>query len=92
MVERRWHPLLAAREGPPGTWSLVDAFDRAYGTVEIRRVNSTDVRYRACFHGEVIGWSTNLRLACERVHEAFLRSHGPNGEPMASWGGTTKRQ
>ena len=55
---RRWHPLIAAQEGPTGTWTLVDAFDRVYGTIEIRRVNATDVRYRASFRGEVIGWST----------------------------------
>lgn len=38
--------------------------------------------------GEVIGWSTTLRLACERVHAEFLRDHGPNGGPIASWGAT----
>ena len=37
MVERsRWHPLLAAQEGPTDTWSLADAFDRVYGTIELR--------------------------------------------------------
>lgn len=77
----RWHPLLAAQEGPTGMWTLVDAFDRVYGTIELRRVNATEVRYRASFRGEVIGWSTTLRLGCERVHGEFLRSHGPNGGP-----------
>jgi hypothetical protein len=87
MVEsRRWHPLLAAQEGPTGTWSLLDGSDRVYGSIEIRHVNATDVRYRASFQGEVIGWSTTLRLACERVHAEFLRNHGPNGGPIASWG------
>ena len=33
----RWYPLLAAQEGPTGTWSLVDAYDRVYGTIELRR-------------------------------------------------------
>ena len=88
---RRWHPLLAAQEGPSGTWTLVDAFDRVYGTIEIRRVNATEVRYRAGFRGKVIGWSTTLRLACERVHDEFLRNHGPNGGQIASWGTTSKR-
>jgi len=82
----RWHPLLAAQEGPTGTWTLADAFDRVYGTIEIRRVNATEVCYRASFRGELIGWSTTLRLACERVHTEFLRNHGPNGGPIASWG------
>lgn len=89
MVEHRgWHPLLAAQEGPTATWSLVDAYDRVYGTVELRRVSATEARYRVSFRGALIGWSTSLRLACERVHAEFLRSHGPNGGPIASWGGT----
>lgn len=82
----RWHPLLAAQEGPTGTWTLADAFDRVYGTIEIRRVNATDIRYCASFQGVVIGWSTTLRIACERVHDEFLRNHGPNSGPIASWG------
>lgn len=87
MAERsRWHPLLAAQEGPTGTWSLLDAYDRVYGTIELRRVSTTDLRYRVSVRGEVIGWSTSLRLACERAHTEFLRHHGPNGGPIASWG------
>ena len=86
--QRRWHPLLAAQENPTGTWSLLDAYDRVYGTIEIRRVSDDDVRYRVSFRGEVIGWSNTLRLACERVHGEFLRNHGPNGGPIASWGTT----
>jgi hypothetical protein len=65
---------------------LVDGFDRVYGTIELRRLNATEVRYRARFRGEVIGWSSTLRLACERVHGEFLRNHGPKGGPIASWG------
>lgn len=83
-----WHPLLAAVEGPTGTWTLTDAEGRTYGSIEIRRVmNGADVRYRASFRGEVIGWSTSLKLACEKVHQAFLRAHGPGGGPLADWGG-----
>jgi hypothetical protein len=84
--QRRWHPLLAAQENPTGTWSLLDAHDRVYGTIEIRRVSDDDVRYRVSFCGAVIGWSNTLRLACERVHGEFLRNHGPDGGPIASWG------
>ena len=87
---RRWHPILAVREDPTGTWHMVDGFDRVYGTIEIRRVNTDEVRYRASFRGEVIGWSTTLRLACERVHSQFLRQHGPNGGPIANWGATRR--
>lgn len=89
---RRWHPLHAAQEGPTGTLTLVDAFDRVYGTIEIRRVKISEVRYRASFRGEVIGWSTILRVACERVHDEFLRNHGPSGRPIASWGTNDRGQ
>lgn len=82
-----WHPILAAVEGPTGTWRLTDSLGEQYGTVEIRRVmNGTDVRYRVSYRGEVIGWATSLRLACERVHQAFLRAHGPGTGAMADWG------
>lgn len=89
---RRWHPLLAAQEGPTGTWNMVDGFDRVYGVIELRRVSATDVRYRASFRDEVIGWSSTLRLACERVHNEFLRNHGPSGGPIASWGAAEQAQ
>lgn len=80
-----WHPLLAAQEGPTGIWTLVDPYDRVYGTIELRRVNAADVRYRVSFRRQVIGWSTTLRLACERVHDEFLRNQDPSGGPIASW-------
>jgi hypothetical protein len=71
---------------------MVDGFGRVYGTIEIRRLNATEVRYRASFRGEVIGWSSTLRLACERVHGEFLRNHGPDGGPIASWGTNDRGQ
>lgn len=89
--QSRWHPLLAAQEDPTGTWSLIDAFDRVYGTIELRRVSATNLRYRVSFRGELIRWSTTLRIACERLHAEFLRNHGPNGGPIANWG-TGKRE
>lgn len=82
-----WHALLDVVEDPTGTWRLVDDQQREYGRVEIRRVmNGTDTRYRASFRGEVIGWATTLKDAVERVHAAFIRSHGPQGGAIASWG------
>ncbi|WP_322410075.1 hypothetical protein [Microbacterium invictum] len=82
-----WNPILAAVEGPTGTWRMVDPAGDEYGTVEIRRVmNGTDVRYRAMYRGEILGWSTTLRLACEQIHRAYLRAHGPGGGAIADWG------
>lgn len=67
---------------------MLDSSGRQYGTIEIRRVmNDTDTRYRVTYRADVIGWATSLKLACEQVHRAFLRSHGPGGGPIASWGG-----
>jgi len=83
----QWHPILAAVEGPTGTWRLLDSFDKPYGMIEIRRVmNDTDTRYRVTFRGDVIGWATTLRVACAQAHAAFLRAHGPGGGPIAGWG------
>jgi hypothetical protein len=71
-----WHPILAADEPEPGRWRLVDSIGREYGRVTIVRIDG-EVRYRAEFEGVLLGWGTTLRGACERVHRAFLRSHGP---------------
>ena len=87
-----WHPILEADEAPPGTWRMLDGTGKHYGTIEIRRVmNDTDIRYRVSFRGDVIGWATSLRLACEQLHKAFLRSHGPGGGPIAAWGAREHR-
>jgi hypothetical protein len=73
-----WHPILAAVEGPTGVWRMIDPQGREYGRVEIRRVmGGSDTRYKAVSRGEVLGWATTLREACERVHGAYVRSHGP---------------
>jgi hypothetical protein len=50
--------------------------DREYGTITIVRVDGL-VRFRAEFRGEVLGYGTTLRGACERVHAAFIAAHGP---------------
>ncbi|HWL78087.1 hypothetical protein [Microbacterium sp.] len=81
-----WHPVLAAVEGPTGTWRMIAPDGTEYGTIEIRRVmNGQEVRYRAVWRGEVIGWATTLREAAQRIHMAYVRSHGPgmrSGAPM----------
>ena len=90
MAERgEWHPIMAAVEGPPGVWRMLDASGRDYGRVEIRRVMAgSEIRYKTVWRGEVLGWATTLREACARVHDAYLRAHGPGGVPMADWGGS----
>lgn len=72
----RWHPILAASEPEPGVWVMIDGMDREYGRVAVVRVNGS-VRFRAEFRGELLGYGTTLKGACERVHYEFIRSHGP---------------
>ena len=67
-------------------WRMIDPQGREYGRNEIRRVmNGTETRYKALWRGEVLGWSTTLREACERVHAAYLLAHRPQSGPIAAW-------
>lgn len=85
--------MLAAVEGPTGVWIMVAPDGREYGRVELRRVsNGTELRYKAVWRDEVIGWATTLREACWRIHLAFLSSHGPTGGAMADWGERRARE
>ena len=74
-VGMTWHPVLAAVEVEPAVWSMRDQF-REYGRVELRRTVDGP-RYRCEHAGTLIGWATTLRRACEGVHEAYIRAHGP---------------
>ncbi|MBN9173460.1 MAG: hypothetical protein J0I70_04805 [Microbacterium sp.] len=88
-----WHPIIAAVEGPTGTWRMIDPSGREYGRVELRRImNGSDVRYKAIWRGDVFGWATSLRLACERIYIAYLRAHGPQGGAAADWGESSSRR
>ena len=79
-----WHPVIDAVEGPTGAWHLLDASGARIGRIELRRVmNGAELRYRVEFRGDVIGWAVNLRTACERLNQAYLRTHGPGGGAMA---------
>lgn len=85
MTGRTWHPIFAADERSPGVFTLVGTFGDEYGIVEIRR-SGDRVIWKALYRGEVLGYSTTLRLAVERVHAAYLVAHGPGGSPAARWG------
>ena len=83
-----WHPILAADEVTPGTWHMVDPSGRRYGVIEIRRT-ADGIRYRAEYHGGdgaiLLGWGTSLRLACARVHRAYLSAMSPASGPNEGW-------
>lgn len=66
-----------------------DPDGRDYGSVELRRVTPDTLRYRAEHRGNLIGWATTLRVACEHVHAAYIAAHGPGGGPVADWGELT---
>lgn len=83
-----WHPMLAAVEISPGTWHMVEPAGKRYGTIEIRRTVD-GIRYRAVHHAgdgdRLLGWGTSLRLACERVHRAYLSAMSPASGPNEGW-------
>lgn len=63
---------------------MVDPDGREYGTIELVRVEGGKMlRYKAVRDAEIIGWATTLRRACEGVHQAYLRSHGPSARVPA---------
>ncbi|MGC5169596.1 hypothetical protein ACPW96_04905 [Micromonospora sp. DT81.3] len=83
MTDREWHPVLAAHEGPTGTWRMIDPQGRVYGRVQIRRLNG-EIRYRAELGAELLGWANSLKLATYRLHMAHLRqASGREGPPNA---------
>lgn len=78
-----WHPMLAAEEREPGTWTMVTPDGREYGTVQIVRVNG-EIRYRVTALGQHVGWTTSLREACQRIHDILIASFSP-GAPPGGW-------
>lgn len=73
--------MLAAVEGPPGTWRIVEPHGREYGLIGIRRVEGGLFAYRAEGNGVVLRWATSLRLACLKVHRHMLEGLAPGGGP-----------
>jgi len=57
--EPRWHPLVAAVEGPILTWRMLDPDGREYGVIRIVRVGG-EPKYRAEFRGQLIGYGNTL--------------------------------
>ena len=78
-----WHPILAAVEGPIGCWRMIDPHGREYGSVMLVRARrdggEREPVYKCERDGELLGWAVALRSGCALVHDAFLRSHGPQG-------------
>ena len=82
-----WHPIMAAVEGPTGTWRMVDPDGREYGQIQIRRVEGGEtILYRTERNGSVLEWASSLRLACWKIHGDMLAGLAPRGGPVAGWG------
>lgn len=82
--EPRWHPIMAAVEGPPLIWRMLDTYDREYGRITVVRVDG-EPTYRLEFRGEHLGYRSTLREAVETVHQVFVRSHAPGGFAPNPW-------
>lgn len=83
--EKRWYPILAAREEPTGTWKMIDSLGKCYGIIRImRRVD--EVYYKAqTWHEhengrEMIGHFRTLHQACNATHQLYLTKGSP-GRP-----------
>lgn len=78
-----WHPVFLCTEISPGVWEMQHATDYGpFGKIQIRRVGD-DIRYKVMLSGGVIGWSTTLMVACERLWKARLeqQQRGRMGPP-----------
>lgn len=77
---------MATTEPEPGVWLMRTPLDYGpFGRIELRRVN-VGLRYRVEYRGQLIGWSTTLQVACERLWGAYLEQiekdrHGPPNGP-----------
>ncbi|WP_344013842.1 hypothetical protein [Microbacterium natoriense] len=82
-----WHPIFLTTEISPGVWEMQNQTDYApFGKIELRRIDERTARYRVTLSGGVIGWSTTLQVACERLYEARLeqRRRAVGGAPNKS--------
>lgn len=75
-----WHPMLAAEEGPPGTWTMLAPFGEVYGRVEIRREGDR-VFYRSWFRDTELIQTATLRAATMLVHRAYIATLSPGPPP-----------
>jgi len=81
-----WHPLLAAVEGPVGTWTMTAPDGGRYAVIRMLRIGG-ETGYRAVTWAErspdrqLIGYYRPLRAAAAAAHRRYLAGHGPRGLP-----------
>jgi len=69
---------MLAHESPPAQWVLLDSKRQVAGRIELRRT-ADGPRYRVEHRGTLLGWSTSLRVASERLHRAIIQEGVPGG-------------
>lgn len=57
---------------------MLDPDSREYGLIRLVRVGG-EPKYRAEFRGQLIGYGSTFRQACERVHYEYIAAHTPQG-------------
>lgn len=73
-----WHPIFITTEPTPGVWEMKTDLDYApLGKIELRRTDGGP-RYKVTLHGELIGWAMSLKIATEKLWEAYIASKNPN--------------
>lgn len=88
-----WHPLLAAIEGPAGTWTMTAPDGGRYGVIRMLQLGG-ETGYRAVTWAErsadreLIGYYRTLRAAATATHRRYLSRHGPRGLPPVGAAGT----
>jgi hypothetical protein len=79
-----WHPLLAAVEGPAGTWTMRAPDGAPYGVIRALELGG-ERGYRAVTWAvesrdrQLIGYYRTLRAAAMATHRRYLAGHGPRG-------------
>jgi len=77
-----WHPLLAAVEGPVGTWTMTAPDGSPYSVIRLLELGG-EQGYRAVTWAErsderqLVGYYRTLRAAAMAAHRRYLASHGP---------------
>ena len=85
-----WHPVLAAVEGPSGTWTMTAPDGRAYAVIVLLELGG-ERGYRVVTWAEqsedrrLVGYRTTLQAASWIAHRRYLAAHGSSGFAPNPW-------
>ncbi|THG33003.1 hypothetical protein [Naasia lichenicola] len=72
-----WHPVYAAYEDPPWTFTMISPQGRCYGSIVMSSTERNYVVTNAA--GSTIATTTTLMEAVEIVHRHYVLGHSPSG-------------